>query len=94
MTVFNTSDSYFHKKKFQYLKDYLTTTLTLGLRYGGSIGQLLLEYSNRSGEVIRVVLRIHTHESQKLKDPVHNHGSPKKNLKTNQLTTHENHRLV
>jgi hypothetical protein len=44
---------------------------------GGSIGQLLLEYSNRSGEVIRAVLRIHTHDSQKLKDPIHNHGSPK-----------------
>jgi hypothetical protein len=56
---------------FQYSKDYL------GLRYGGSrFGQLLLGYSNRSGEVIRVVLRIHTHGSQKLKDPVHNHGSP------------------
>jgi hypothetical protein len=44
---------------------------------GGRIGQLLLEYSNRSGEVIRAVLRIHTRDFQKLKDPVHNHGSPK-----------------
>lgn len=74
MTYFqHLSHSYFHKILFQYSKDYL------GLRYGGSrFGQLLLGYSNRSGEVIRVVLRIHTHDSQKLNDPVHNHGSPKK----------------
>jgi hypothetical protein len=84
MIFSNTLNSYFHKILFQYSKDYLMTTSTLGLRYGGTIGQFLLEYSNTSGEVIRAVLTIHTHGSQKLKDPIHNHSSPKF-LKTTQL---------
>jgi hypothetical protein len=59
----------------------------------GTIGQFSLEYSNRSGEVIRAVLMIHTHGSPKLNDPIHNHGSPKF-LNTTQLTTHKNYQLV